>query len=175
MTVSATAVFDTWLYVEQEGLRRLFRQATVAVARRALSAGDAARVVEPLAQLVTVDPYYEEGHSLLIEANETLGRRQAAAAAYQRYQRILRQELQIEPPVSLTRRYEPEAPGRTPPEDSLVSLRELTLHIVYWPGGRAGDSGDPWIRHECLHLHSAGGTAVAGRPVCGRGSPWTRV
>jgi DNA-binding SARP family transcriptional activator len=45
------------------------------VARRALSAGDAARVVEPLAQLVTVDPYYEEGHSLLIKANETLGAR----------------------------------------------------------------------------------------------------
>jgi pimeloyl-ACP methyl ester carboxylesterase len=134
MTVSASAVFDTWLYVEQEGLRRLFRQATVAVASRALSAGDAARVVEPLAQLVTVDPYYEEGHSLLIEANESLGRRQAAAAAYQRYQRILRQELQIEPQLSLTRRYEPEAPGRTPPEDILVSLRELTLHIVDWPG-----------------------------------------
>ena len=134
LTVSASAVFDTWLYVEQEGLRRLFRQATVAVARQALAHGDAACVVEPLAQLVTVDPYYEEGHSLLIEANEALGRHQAAAAAYQRYQRILRQELQTEAPLSLTRRYEPDAPGRTPPEDSLVSLRELTLHIVDWPG-----------------------------------------
>ena len=134
LTVSASAVFDTWLYVEQEGLRRLFRQATVAVARQALAAGDAARVVEPLAQLVSVDPYYEEGHCLLIEASEALGRREAAAAAYQRYQRILRQELQIEPPLSLTRRYEPEAPGRTPPRDSLISLRELTLHIVDWPG-----------------------------------------
>ena len=134
LTVSASAVFDTWLYVEQEGLRRLFRQATVAVARHALATGDAARVVEPLARLVSVDPYYEEGHSLLIEANETLGRDQAAAAAYQRYQRILRQELQTEPPLSLTRRYEAEAPGRTPPRDSLISLRKLTLHVVEWTG-----------------------------------------
>src|SRR5205823_1224934 len=36
--------------------------------------------------------------------------------------------------LSLTRRYEPEAPGRTPPRDSLVSLPELTLHTVDWSG-----------------------------------------
>src|SRR5207248_4476102 len=134
LTVSASPIFDTWLYVEQERLRRLFRQATVAVARQALATGTAARVVEPLTQLVSVDPYYEEGHSLLIEACEALARRPAAVAAYQRYQRILRQELQTEPPLALTRRYEPEARGRTPPRDTLVSLRELTLHVVDWPG-----------------------------------------
>ena len=38
-----------------------------------LAAGDAARVIEPLAQLVSVDPYYEEGHCLLIEASEAWG------------------------------------------------------------------------------------------------------
>jgi len=135
LTVSASAVFDTWLYVKQESLRRVLRQATVALARQMLAAGDPGRAVAPLAQLVSVDPYYEEGHSLLIEANELLGRREAAAAAYQRYQRILRQELQIEPPLSLTRRYEPDAStGRIPPRDSLIALSQLTLHIVDWPG-----------------------------------------
>jgi DNA-binding SARP family transcriptional activator len=78
---SPAAVFDTWLYVEQESLRRVFRQATVAVARQRLTTGDPEPAIEPLAQLVSVDPYYEEGHSLLIEANEALGRREAAAAA----------------------------------------------------------------------------------------------
>jgi pimeloyl-ACP methyl ester carboxylesterase len=64
-----------------------------------------------------------------------MGRREAAAAAYQRYQRILRQELRIEPPLSLTRRFEPDAPsGRIPPDDSLIALSQLTLHIVDWPG-----------------------------------------
>ena len=38
------------------------------------------QLAEPLAQLVSVDPYYEEGHSLLIEANEAVGRQDAAAA-----------------------------------------------------------------------------------------------
>ncbi len=83
LTVSASAVFDTWLYLEQERLRRVFRQTTVAVARQALAAGDPAHVGKALATLVSVDPYYEEGHSVLIEAAEVLGRREAAAAAYQ--------------------------------------------------------------------------------------------
>ena len=52
------------LDVEQESLRRLFRQATVAVARHSLTTGDAGPMIEPLAQLVSVDPYYEEGHCL---------------------------------------------------------------------------------------------------------------
>ncbi|MDQ3810154.1 MAG: alpha/beta fold hydrolase [Chloroflexota bacterium] len=135
LTVATSAVFDTWLYVKQEWLRRVFRQATVAVARQMLATGGPEPVIEPLAQLVSVDPYYEEGHCLLIEASELLGRREAAAAAYQRYQRILRQELQIEPPLSLTRRYEPDAPSvRIPPRDSLVALSQLTLHVVDWPG-----------------------------------------
>jgi pimeloyl-ACP methyl ester carboxylesterase/DNA-binding SARP family transcriptional activator len=135
LTVSASAIFDTWLYVEQESLRRVFRQATVAVARRRLATDDPGDVIEPLAQLVSVDPYYEEGHCLLIEANDVLGRREAAAAAYQRYQRTLRQELRIEPPLSLIRRFEPEAPtSRVPPDDRLIALSQLTLHIVDWPG-----------------------------------------
>lgn len=136
LTVSASAIFDTWLYVRQEALRRLFRQATVAVARQALAAGDPMTVLDALARLVSIDPYFEEGHALLIEANELLGRRDAAAAAYQRYQRILRRELQTEPPFSFIQRYEPDVPtGRTPPRDALVSLSQLTLHSVDWPGG----------------------------------------
>jgi pimeloyl-ACP methyl ester carboxylesterase/DNA-binding SARP family transcriptional activator len=135
LTVSASAVFDTWLYVEQESLRRVFRQATVAVARQRLATGDPGPVIKPLAQLVSVDPYFEEGHSLLIEASEVLGRREAAASAYQRYQRILRQELHIEPPLSLMRHFEPDAAtGRIPPSDGLIALSQLTLHIVDWAG-----------------------------------------
>ena len=135
LTVSASPAFDTWLYVRQEALRRTFRQAVVAVARHALADADPSVVLEPLARLIAVDPYYEEAHVLLIEAHEALGQRDAAAAAYQRYQRLLRQELQTEPPYSLAQRYEPAAESRrTAPRDAFVALRELTLHVVDWPG-----------------------------------------
>jgi DNA-binding SARP family transcriptional activator len=56
LTVSASALFDTWLFVEQESLRRVFRQATVAFARQVLATNDPEPVIEPLAQLVSVDP-----------------------------------------------------------------------------------------------------------------------
>lgn len=135
LVVSASAEFDTWLYVEQEALRRTFRQAVIAFARWALPAGQARAALEPLARLVSVDPYYEDGHVLLIEAYEALGRQDAAAMAYGRYRHLLREELQVEPSPTLVRRYEAEAPsGRTLPRDSLVSVPGITLHILEWPG-----------------------------------------
>src|SRR3954447_11123565 len=85
LTVSASAEFDNWLYVEQEGLRRAFRQATIAFARWALGTGGAdalARAAAPLARLVAVDPYVEEGHVLLVAVYEALGSGPAASAAY---------------------------------------------------------------------------------------------
>jgi pimeloyl-ACP methyl ester carboxylesterase/DNA-binding SARP family transcriptional activator len=136
LTVSASANFDTWLYLQQEDLRRAFRQATVAVARHVLATGHGASVLESLAKLVTVDPYFEEGHVLLIEACEAVGLPAAAKGAFERYQRILREELQADPPRALIDRYEPGSPaGRIPPRDELVSLSRLTLHVLDWGGG----------------------------------------
>ena len=63
------------------------------------------------------------------------GGHEAAAAAYQRYQRILRQELQIEPPLVIDpslRTGRADRPHSS--RDSLIALSELTLHIVDWPG-----------------------------------------
>jgi pimeloyl-ACP methyl ester carboxylesterase len=135
LTVSTAAEFDTWLYVEQEGLRRLFRRATVAFARAALGGERADEAVGPLARLVAVDPYFEDGHVLLIEAYEALGQGEHAATAYEHYQRIVRHDLQAEPRPALARRYEPSPPGgRTLPRDELMPLRQVTVHIVDWPG-----------------------------------------
>ncbi len=150
LSVSTSAEFDNWLYVEQEGLRRRFRQATVAFARRALSSRRARGAVAPLARLVTLDPYYEEAHVLLIEAYEALGEAEHAAAAYDRYQRIVRRELAAEPRPAVARRFEPAAPARrTLPREDLVPLREVTLHVVDWPGA------EPAI----LALHGSAGMA----------------
>jgi pimeloyl-ACP methyl ester carboxylesterase/DNA-binding SARP family transcriptional activator len=137
LAVSATADFDDWLYVEQEGLRRLFRRATVAFARWALTGPRAAEAVAPLARLVSVDPYFEDGHVLLIDAYSSLGRHDRAAAAYDRYQRTMRRELHAEPRPDVARRFEsaPAPPGRCPlPNDELVPLAEVTIHVLDWPG-----------------------------------------
>jgi pimeloyl-ACP methyl ester carboxylesterase/DNA-binding SARP family transcriptional activator len=150
LSVSTTAEFDNWLYVAQEGLRRRFRQATVAFARWALTARRAPGAVAPLARLVTVDPYYEEGHVLLIETYEALGETGHATAAYDRYQRIVRRELAAEPQPAVARRFEAAvSPRPTLPREDLVPLREVTLHVVDWSGG------EPTI----LGLHGSAGMA----------------
>jgi len=173
LTVSASAEFETWLYVEQEGLRRLFRQATVAVAQRALrgdgpsgAVADVADAVEPLARLVTVDPYYEDGHILLIEAYEALGRPERARSAYERYQHAMRQELHVEPRRSMARRYETQPPdGPVLPTEDLVPLREVTLHVLEWPGD------EPAV----LAIHGSGGGAYHFATLAERLEPQRRL
>jgi pimeloyl-ACP methyl ester carboxylesterase/DNA-binding SARP family transcriptional activator len=135
LTVSASPVFDNWLYVRQEAARRVFRRAATAAARHALAAGDVAQIVGPLARLIAIDPYYEEAHWLLIDAYEALGRGDAAAASYDRYRRILRQDLQTVPPSALAERFEVNARvHRVAPRDTFVTLPKVTLHVVDWPG-----------------------------------------
>jgi pimeloyl-ACP methyl ester carboxylesterase/DNA-binding SARP family transcriptional activator len=153
LSVKASADFDNWLYVEEDELRRLFRRAVTAFAPRALAHGNGAIAVPPLKQLTTVDPYFEGGHVLLIEALEAAGDEARARGAYDRYQRIVRDELNADPRHDLVSRYESAQPkGRELPLDELVPLREITMHIIEWPGGEPpilfvhGSSGHgPWF------------------------------
>jgi pimeloyl-ACP methyl ester carboxylesterase len=92
--------------------------------------------VDPLARLVTVDPYCEDAHVLLIQAYDALGDGTRAAGAYDRYQGIVRRELSAEPRPALASRFEGRAcHGRSLPREDFVPLKEVTLHIVDWRGG----------------------------------------
>lgn len=135
LTISASADFDTWLYIEQEGVRRFFRQAVETFARWTLSSQCATDAIGPLSRLVSVDPYFEEGHVLLIETYESLGQYDHALITYERYQHIMRKELRTEPRRSVAHRFE-QAPvsKRVESREELVPLREVTIHVVDWPG-----------------------------------------
>jgi pimeloyl-ACP methyl ester carboxylesterase/DNA-binding SARP family transcriptional activator len=150
VSLSATAEFDSWLYVEQENLRRLFRRAALAYARWAID-GDVARdAVGPLARLVTVDPYCEDAHVLLVQSYDALGDAPQAATAYRRYARLVREELAAEPRPSLAAKFESGPPRhRTLPREYLVPLKQVTLHVVEW------DGGEPAI----LGVHGSAGMA----------------
>ena len=164
--VSGSAEFDNWLYVERERLQRDFRQAVVVFARWALSNNHAGDAAEPLSRLVSLDPYFEDAHVLLIETYETLDRPDQAAAAYDRYQRIVRDELAADPRPSVAARFE-TAPrsGRTLPQEHLVPLREVTIHLVDWPGD------EPAI----VAIHGSGGLGLGQAALAERLSPAHRV
>ena len=135
LVLDASAEFHNWLYVQDDELRRRFRQATQAFARRALDEGRGAMAVPALQRLTAVDPYFEEGHALLVEATEASGDAAAARHAYDRYQRIVRNELHAEPRRDLVVHYEPDRRAdRGLPLDELVPLREITMHVIEWPG-----------------------------------------
>jgi pimeloyl-ACP methyl ester carboxylesterase/DNA-binding SARP family transcriptional activator len=157
LTVSSTAEFDNWLYVAQEGLRRRFRQATLAFAAWALRHRRAREAVEPLARLVTVDPYCEDAHVRLVEAYGALDETAHARAAYDRYARIVRRELAAEPRPALAAQFE-GAPSkrRTLPDESLVQVKDVTLHVVDWPGGEPPILG---IHGSAQMAHSFGALA----------------
>lgn len=165
LAVSTSADFDNWLYVEQEALRRLFRRATIAFVRWALDNDRAADATAPLARLISVDPYCEDGHALLIEAYELLRERDHARAAYERYQHIMRRELHAEPRYAVARRFERHPARRcVEPQEEFVPLRDVTLHIVDWPGG------DPAI----LGIHGSGNSAYALTALAERLAPTHR-
>src|SRR5437899_12812643 len=72
---------------------------------------------------------------MLIKAYEASGEREAARSSYERYARIVRDALIAEPRPTLAERYETRiAEGRRLPLDDLVTLRDVTLHVVDWPG-----------------------------------------
>ena len=136
LTVTASADFDNWLYVQEDELRRILRRATLAYARAELAEDRRGAVVPSLRRLTEIDPFLEDGHLLLIQALERDAREDEARYAYDRYQRIVRNQLNGQPRAELAHRYEGCPPaGRALPLDQLIPLEKITIHIVDWPGG----------------------------------------
>jgi pimeloyl-ACP methyl ester carboxylesterase/DNA-binding SARP family transcriptional activator len=136
LRVAASADFDNWLYVQEDELRRILRRATLAHARAEIAEGCVGEVIPSLRRLTDIDPFLEDGHLLLIEALEMDSRRDEARYAYDRYQRIVRNELNGHPRAELAHRYEGVPPaGRALPVDELIPLETITMHVVDWPGG----------------------------------------
>ena len=135
LRVTASADFDNWLYIQDDELRRMLRRATLAHSRAELAEGRPGEVIPSLRRLTEIDPFLEEGHLLLIEALERDRRKDEARYAFDRYQRIVRNDLNAQPKAELVHRYEAVPPaGRVLPVDELISLETITIHIVDWPG-----------------------------------------
>jgi len=135
LNLTASADFDNWLYVEEDGLQRTFRRAAVAFAVRALEQESPNSAIPFLERLTQIDPYLEQAHLLLVQAYEAADDDVAARHAYDRYQRILRTELHAEPQAKVAARYESREPrGPMLPIDELVPLREISMHVIEWPG-----------------------------------------
>ncbi len=166
LAVKVAPDFETWLYVEQEHLRRLFRRVVVTLARWLIDERRGEEAVDPLGRLLSVDLYCEDAHTLLIEAYLSHGDRENAEAAYARYERIVRDELKAEPRPE-TQRLLARRPGqgRPLPRDGFLTLRELTLHVVDWPA----------LGPTIVALHGMGAGAYLFSTLAERLQPGIRV
>lgn len=91
------AEFETWLEGQQSALRRDFEQALQALSSACEARGDLDQAAIHARRLISLDPLNEESHRALIGLYARAGRRSAALRAYREAERVLRDELGVEP------------------------------------------------------------------------------
>lgn len=99
------ALYDSWTLDERERLLARYLAAATALARE-LVASDPARAIELCEQVLRRDRCYEEAYQVLMLAHIHSGSRSQALRSYDRCQRALRADLDIEPLPETTRLYE---------------------------------------------------------------------
>jgi DNA-binding SARP family transcriptional activator/tetratricopeptide (TPR) repeat protein len=100
-----TAVYDEWVFPERERRRNAFLAGLVQLASRARRQRDFARGIARVEQILAIDPWREDvvrqGMALRYESGDRAG----ALAEYERFAKLLRLELNIQPmPETLTLR-----------------------------------------------------------------------
>ncbi len=102
----AAPAFEDWLLVERERLHQAQSQALHRLTQGHTARGDYIAAIEVAERLLTLDPWREETHRILMELLALTGQRSAALAQYEHCCRMLRGELGVEPLPETTALYE---------------------------------------------------------------------
>ncbi len=89
--------WEDWVLVERERFRQLRLHALEARCRRLMRVGRFAQAVEAGLAAVALEPLRESAHRLLISVHLAEGNRAEALRQYRAYQRLLREELALDP------------------------------------------------------------------------------
>jgi len=108
--------YDDWVLDEREGLRQTRLHALETLARRLSASGRHADAIQAALVAIRLEPLRETAHRSLIEIHLAEGNWSEACRQFQRYRKLLRKELGVEPSDSmrllLDRR--PRPPDRLP-------------------------------------------------------------
>jgi len=122
--VRAAPEFDEWALVQRERLRALAVRALFQLAAEQGARAEWLAAIDSITRLLTLDPWREEVHQQLMLFLARSGQRSAALAQYQTCQRILAEELGVEPLPETTALYErirtAPATRTTPPVPSVT-------------------------------------------------------
>lgn len=95
--------YDTWLQDEREELRQTRLHALETLARALSAAGRHAMAIQTALAAIRLEPLRETAHRTLIETHLAEGNWSEALRQFRRCQRLLREELGVEPSESMRR------------------------------------------------------------------------
>ena len=106
--------YDDWLLDEREELRQTRLHALESLARQLSARGRHADAIQAALAAIRLEPLRETAHYTLIEIHLAEGNRSEACRQFRQCQRVLRDELGVEPSASMRRLLEPVlgAPSR---------------------------------------------------------------
>jgi len=120
-----SAAFDEWLFFQAEEARQALMNGLIRLIRMQIANGDFDQALEYARRWVNLDPINEEAHRELMQIFTWTGQRNAAIRQYQECQRILKQELNIEPEIATTELLERIQSGQLEREQSLALIPEI--------------------------------------------------
>ncbi len=88
---------DDWLLLEREHLRLLHVLALQTLAEQSFKSGDHPEALPRLEKIHHIEPFDENNLRRLMRCYQAMGQRGAALAAYERFQRMLEEEMDLEP------------------------------------------------------------------------------
>lgn len=93
--------YDDWVSEEREGLRQIRLHALENLARRLSASGRHADAIQAALVAIRLEPLRETAHRSLIEIHLAEGNWSEACRQFQRYRKLLRDELGVEPSDSM--------------------------------------------------------------------------
>jgi len=93
----ASALFEEWMVVQREAYHLQAMGTLDRLTRHHESEGDHAKVLQTARKVIALDPWCERAHRQVMRALASSGQRAAAIAQYEACQRVLADELNIEP------------------------------------------------------------------------------
>jgi DNA-binding SARP family transcriptional activator len=124
---------DDWITRMRDQLDRVRRDAALAESQRLEAGGEWAAAIAAAQRAVDIDPISEPAHRQLMKTHYLAGDRAAASAAYARCRVVLRDRLQVEPPLETTRLADEIARARRPGPRSPVATPHIPISVLRPP------------------------------------------
>lgn len=121
--------YEDWQSFHQELLRFEFSGAIGRLVKGYQRLGNIDKALEYANRWLTIDPYHDDAHRLLMQLYAEAGQRESAIRQYNEYVRILKQDLNISPEKATTELFEQIKNGT---RINVISKHEQTAKLLFY-------------------------------------------